>query len=538
MRLEPADPSLFFTKKATRSPHPGSTHLHTTKDPAVDGTGNEPTVTIGDLRLSQVSRIEMPPDWTWDDSFAAEPGDAGESYGVPGPRQRPRRPRRAAVVSFSEIDPEATGDTGEGGGAADPECPAPASASALPEEDLQEEKKNDAGEDELDLTPRAAVLRAERRNAAAGHECAGYLSFSHGFAPRVVPPGRFPPAFGPWNDLADALPRLLSSRKLRQYCDDPNELPVLDASTLPPAFAIRAANVLGIVAHAYWNLGIDPPKSRRLPPGLEEPWIQVNRLHLGRDGTHFLGFLEHVAGNFRFEEGGGAAPQPPPPEGVAPCPWITDEMAGCGCREYDPARAGAATCVPGLWLTGIPAERHFFGVLSETQTAGAPVVRIAVELQEAAAGGDVPAAKARLKELLDLLHLLTFDVFGKIQQQRKAPHFVDPTVWSRIVAPLTVPITKTSVGPSGTATPVAHLLDALLGRTKYEEFIGKENRGLFEAHPRNWKEFLEAVQRGPSVVAFVDRSGDRELQGLLGACLQQYAGENGFLGRHKLKMLG
>ena len=29
-----------------------------------------------------------------------------------------------------------------------------------------------------------------------------------------------------------------------------------------------------------------------------------------------------------------------------------------------------------------------------------------------------------------------------------------------------------------------------------------------------------------------------KLQGLFGACLQQYAGEQGFLGRHKLKMLG
>lgn len=47
-----------------------------------------------------------------------------------------------------------------------------------------------------------------------------------------------------------------------------------------------------------------------------------------------------------------------------------------------------------------------------------------------------------------------------------------------------------------------------------------------------------AVQQAPSIGEFVDKSHDTELQGLFGACLRQYAEENGFLGRHKLKMLG
>jgi len=134
--------------------------------------------------------------------------------------------------------------------------------------------------------------------------------------------------------------------------------------------------------------------------------------------------------------------------------------------------------------------------------------------------------------------VLTFDVLSKIQQQRKASHYIDAAVWCKIVAPIAVPITSTSLGPSGTASPLIHLLDVFFGRTKHEGFIGKEIKGLFKSFPTNWTNFLIAVRNGPNIPSFVYDSGDRELQGLFGACLQQYAGENGFLGRHKLKMLG
>lgn len=140
--------------------------------------------------------------------------------------------------------------------------------------------------------------------------------------------------------------------------------------------------------------------------------------------------------------------------------------------------------------------------------------------------------------MLNLLRALTFDVLSKIQQQRKAPHHIDAAVWCKIVAPIAVPITSSSLGPSGTASPLVHLLDVFFGRIKHEGFIGKEIKGLFLSFPPNWSNFLIAVRNGVSVPSFVYNSGDRELQGLFGACLQQYAGEQGFLGRHKLKMLG
>lgn len=383
------------------------------------------------------------------------------------------------------------------------------------------------------MSSRDAVLMAQEINAREGNENQGFLSFSHGFAPRITPVTHFPPEFEVWNKLVDKLPLLVSSRRLRSYCDSHDTLPVLDAIRLPAIFALRAANVLGFTAHAYWNLG-EMPDSRKLPDGLEIPWRTVSKSHLGRQDTHFLGFFEQITANFRFEEGR----VPPPPHGATLCPWSTDELVKYGSVEYNPAEANVGNYYPSLLLSGVQEERNFFGVVTEMQLAGAPAVQLVVDAQEAAADNDVEKLKGRLEILLHLLRALTFDVLSKIHQQRKAPHHINAAVWCKIVAPIAVPITSTNLGPSGTASPLIHLLDFFFGRTKHEGFIGKEIKGLFKSFPPNWTNFLLAVMNGPSIPSFVYSSGDRELQGLFGACLQQYAGDNGFLGRHKLKMLG
>ena len=382
-------------------------------------------------------------------------------------------------------------------------------------------------------SPREAVIMAQEINAREGNENQGFLSFSHGFAPRITPVTHFPPEFDVWNKLVDKLPWLVSSRRLRLYCDSHDTLPVMDATRLPAIFALRAANVLGFTAHAYWNLG-EVPEGKKLPDGLEVPWQTVSKYHLGRQDTHFLGFFEQITANFRFQEGR----VPPPPHCAEPCPWLTDELVKYGSVEYNPAEANVGNCDPSLLLSGTQEEKNFFSVVTEMQLAGAPAVKLVVDAQEAAAANDVTKLKGTFENLLNILRALTFNVLSKIQQQRKAPHHINAAVWCKIVAPIAVPITSTNLGPSGTASPLIHLFDFFFGRIKHEGFIGKEIQGLFKSFPPNWTNFLLAVKNGPNIPSFVYDSGDRELQGLFGACLQQYAGENGFLGRHKLKMLG
>jgi len=240
------------------------------------------------------------------------------------------------------------------------------------------------------MTPREAVLKAEEINAREGNENHGYLSFSHGFAPRITPVTRFPPEFDTWNKLVDKLPFLVSSRKLRSYCDSHDTLPVLDATRLPAVFALRAANVLGFIAHAYWNLGDALPAGKKLPDGLEVPWQTVSKFHLGRQGVHFLGYFEQITANFRFED---ERKVPPPPPGATPCPWLNDELVRYGSVEYNPAEANVGNFVPSLLLSGMQEEKNFFGVVTEMQMAGAPLVQLVVDAQEAASENDVVKLK-------------------------------------------------------------------------------------------------------------------------------------------------
>jgi len=61
---------------------------------------------------------------------------------------------------------------------------------------------------------------------------------------------------------------------------------------------------------------------------------------------------------------------------------------------------------------------------------------------------------------------------------------------------------------------------------------------LTKLMPKNWRLFVDALRFGPNVGQIVSLKGTGKLKGLFSACLQAYAGNGGFLGRHVLKMTG
>lgn len=120
------------------------------------------------------------------------------------------------------------------------------------------------------------------------------------------------------------------------------------------------------------------------------PWQTVSKCHLGRQGVHFLGYFEQITANFRFED---ERKVPPPPPGATPCPWLNDELVRYGSVEYNPAEANVGNFVPSLLLSGMQEEKNFFGVVTEMQMAGAPLVQLVVDAQEAASENDVVKLK-------------------------------------------------------------------------------------------------------------------------------------------------
>ena len=103
------------------------------------------------------------------------------------------------------------------------------------------------------------------------------------------------------------------------------------------------------------------------------------------------------------------------------------------------------------------------------------------------------------------------------------------------MAPFAVPIVPGAQGPSGTSSPIFHLLDAFFGRSEHVSVLGSEMVRLRAWYPRHWRELLDAVA-GISVSEHV--AGDRRLAALYGDALAAYAGDDGYLARHRLKVYG
>ena len=150
---------------------------------------------------------------------------------------------------------------------------------------------------------------------SANHESISISSYTViGFAPRLTPATRFPVEYRAWDVLADKMPQLLSSGRLRKYCDE--ELPELSGEALPPAYAMRACLILGYTAHSIWNLGgLETPDS--LSPSIEKPWRAVSKV-LGRD-TPVMGFFDLMLYNFEFKPG---VEVPPLPSHMEPCEFL------------------------------------------------------------------------------------------------------------------------------------------------------------------------------------------------------------------------
>ena len=80
-------------------------------------------------------------------------------------------------------------------------------------------------------------------------------------------------------------------------------------------------------------------------------------------------------------------------------------------------------------------------------------------------------------------------------------------------------------------------MDAFLARPSFESVLGAEAMHLFRQSPQHWQDFIEAV-REISIADFIEQSGNPYLMGLFNAVLDAFAGDEGFLGVHRLDCTG
>jgi sulfite reductase (NADPH) flavoprotein alpha-component len=350
-----------------------------------------------------------------------------------------------------------------------------------------------------EIPARRVLGEAEVRRRAAGHENEGFLSEAHGFLPAEEPLRGF--GDGPhaaWDELAARMPELHASLGLRAFVDAMPVLPA-DGTALPDRALLRAATLLGCAAHAY--VRIASPVD--VPPQLARPWEQVAR-RLGRPYA-YLTYVDLVVHNWRLREPGGP-------------------------RRVENMEMLAAT-------VGSQEEQIFHLTQVEILAESRGLVASVVRAQEAATVGDAAGVARELMGMRDVLHAVQHASFLKIDPNPRSRFHVDPVVWAKTVAPMAVPLREGLPGPSGTSSPLFHLLDAFFERGAYRAALGREALHIRAAHPPAWRAMFDAVAQ-VGVREFVERSGDRELAGVYRDALDTYAGPHGFLGRHRLKVYG
>ncbi|MCP2730886.1 cytochrome b5 domain-containing protein [Limnofasciculus baicalensis] len=352
------------------------------------------------------------------------------------------------------------------------------------------------------IPARSVLSTAIEINQRLGHENLGFLSETHGFMPTELPLLALPPSYKIWDNIAEELPDLCRGLSLRQRLDAMPILPA-DVKSLPDPMVLRASAIISAFAHTYYYIDAEPPST--LPPSIEQPWEEIAR-RLHRKEAH-MSYIDMSTYNWRL---------------IDP-------------NDPNPMRVENLRLLIPYW--GNEEERIFLGSTIEIQAHSTPLVSAIVRAQEAATSDNPQELEKELLVMLDCLNHLTFVCLPKVIPNSRSTLFVDPVVWAKTIAPLSVPIRKGAAGPVGAATASLQALDAFLERGSYASDIGKESIHVREWFPKHWADFFLAVKQ-ISVPNYIRQKNIPGLTRLFQDVLYAYAGENGFLGRHRLKAAG
>ena len=347
---------------------------------------------------------------------------------------------------------------------------------------------------------RKVVEAAEAHNRRVGHELDGFLSVAHGFLPVETPLQAFPDSHRAWDDMVDRLPDLFRRLMLRRAFD---QMPVLDArpEALPDRYLLRASTLLGVFAHAYQYMAIDPP--RALPESLLRPWTTVSR-RLGKQ-MPAVSYIDLFLYNWRLRDPAG--------------PRRLDNME---------------LLVP-TWNNA--AERVFYLVTTEFAMGLTPVLGAMLRAQEAVVADDPAGLEAALLVIHDRLHHVTQAIYPQIDPNPLGRNGIDQVLWAKTVGTAGVPIFDGAPSPSGTAQPQIHALDAFLERKDYASLVGQQSVYLGGFFPRHWQELVAAL-RQVSVRQYVEDTRSATLRGVYNAMLDSYVGDRGWMGLHRIKAYG
>lgn len=384
----------------------------------------------------------------------------------------------------------------------------------------------------LGAPARQVIIRAEEVGPKSGWRD-GFLTAEYGFVPPdsldssvaslANSPGRI------WSDLCERMPGCVARGRVR---DSIAALPVVEATEdVIPDNALWAALVaLGMLCsicryedkhdgHEGVSVGSSSNKPKvelsddvveevkGLPRSIGLPYFQVSK-RMGRPIPH-LTFVDQSSYNVKIRDHNSTHPY---------------------VARFDNMDM--------RWpMFGDQAEMAFLKGVADTSASFQHGPDAIAACQECVMNRDVEGLlreMIRLKEILEMMP----NAFHTISPNpMSGENYVPANEWVRW-AKFSAPLSKRCPASSGLQFPPYLLMDAFLGRKKYDSFLGAEGIHLRAWEPSNLRAFIAAVEGFYPVPDFVARSGDPRLMGVLDGIVEAYTGERGFMGVHRYKVFG
>lgn len=382
----------------------------------------------------------------------------------------------------------------------------------------------------LGAPARQVLIRAEEVGPRTGWRD-GYLSTEYGFTPPDADAAAGALARSPgrvWSDLCERMPGCVARGRVREAIA---ALPLVEGTeNVIPDKALWAALVaLGMLCSIYRyedkhngheGINVSRPASSRvemsdelgdevkgIPKSIGLAYYQISK-RMGRSIPH-LTFFDQSSYNLKIRD-----------------PTSSHPYVG----RFDNTDL--------RWpMFGDNSEIAFLKGCADTSASFQHGVDAIASCQEHVMSRNNEGLLRELIHLKEILERMP-NAFHTISLNPKSgDNYVSPAEWVRW-AKFSAPLSKRCPATSGLQFPPYLVMDAFLGRTKYESFLGAEGVHLRAWLPSNWRAFIAAIEYHYQIPAYVSQSGDPRLQGALDGIVEAYTGERGFMGTHRYKVFG
>ncbi|SPO05370.1 related to nitric-oxide synthase, salivary gland [Cephalotrichum gorgonifer] len=383
----------------------------------------------------------------------------------------------------------------------------------------------------LGAPARQVIIRAEEIGPRTGWKD-GYMSAEHGFCPPdyneaagalANSPGRV------WSDLCERMPGCVSRGRVRESVA---ALPFVDGGerSIPDQALWAAVVALGMLCSIYRyeerNDGYDGvsvakvstrpqvemadylgPELEGIPTVIGLPFWQISR-RMGRAIPH-LSFLDQASYNLKVRD-----------------PTSTVPYVG----RFDNTDL--------RWpMFGERTEIAFLKGCADTAASFQHGPDAIAACQEHVMTGNIEGLLREMIRLKEILERMPNAFHSISTNPSSGENYVSAMEWVRW-GKFSAPLSKRCPAASGLQFPPYLVMDAFLGRKKYDSFLGNEGLHLRAWLPSNLRAFIAAIDYHYRVPEFVARSGDPRLMGVLDGIIEAYTGERGFMGVHRYKVFG